>query len=264
MKFDKKYTEYWANTVDASVDGTVIAGLSQVEHFLNKLTIQRNDRILDLGCSFGRMCQALSRYSDFIYGVEPDEFAVTEATKKSYIDVKQGYAESTGYSPLFFDVVFSWAVFDVVNHLKSLIEVNKILKINGKFIFTGKNDIYPTDDVLGFTAEKNAYLKGHPNRFTDLKNLVTHANNLGFQINNIYLFRNRGDFGLLKFNEVNAEELEYIGYEYLVIATKIGSTKDKNIEDLVLDSPFTKTALLMAKAKGFNTPKAMFESLGVT
>src|SRR5450830_1598221 len=114
MKFDKDYTNYWSSTVNKSLDGTVIAGLNEAKHFLQYLGIERPDLILDLGCSFGRMHEALAVYSDQIFGIDPDPYAVEKACLQPYREVRQGSAEHTGFGNSYFDVVFCWAVFDVV------------------------------------------------------------------------------------------------------------------------------------------------------
>lgn len=263
MKFDKKYTEYWASAVNKSIDGTVIAGPDHVKIFLDMLEIRCNERVLDLGCSIGRMHQVLSQYSDHIYGLDPDSFAVTEASQKPYVVVKQGTAENTGFDSAYFDLVFCWAVFDVVDHKKGFQEINRILKPGGKLLLTGKNHRYPNDDVLGFTAEKNAFLKSHPSKFTDLDTLVLQIKLLGLEIKKLFLFNKRGDFGLLKYQESELDSPEINTYEYLLLATKIAEVDCTQLENLKLDCAFTQTAISMAILKGFENPKVMFESIGI-
>lgn len=264
MKFDKNYTKYWASAVNKSIDGTIIAGADHVKNFLDLIEIRHCDKLLDLGCSFGRMHQILSHYSDYIYGVEPDLFAVTEASQKPYVAIKQGTAESTGFNSSYFDVVFCWAVFDVVDHNKGFQEINRILKLGGTLVLTGKNHRYPTDDVLGFTAEKNAFLKSHPSKFTDLDTLVLQMKILGLEINKLFLFNKRGDFGLLKYSESALNLAEFNNYEYLLLATKISEADTMQLKTLELDCTFSQTAISIAMLQGFDHPKSMFESLGLT
>lgn len=264
MKFDKKYTDYWSSAVNKSIDGTVIAGADHVKKFLDLLEIRRDDRVLDLGCSVGRMHQVLSQYSDYIYGVDPDPFAVKEASRQPYVSVKQGVAENTGFDSTFFDLVFCWAVFDVVDHKSGFQEINRILKPSGTLVLTGKNHRYPADDVLGFAAEKNAFLKSHPNKFTDLDTLVRQIKVLGLEIKKLFLFNKRGDFGLLNYHESALDSAEFNNYEYLLLATKIAEVDTTQLEAIKFDCAFTQTAISIAILQGFNHPKAMFESLGIT
>jgi SAM-dependent methyltransferase len=116
MEFNKSYTNYWEKAVVKSIDGTVIAGHNQVRYFMDQLKIDKSNSILDLGCSFGRMYSVLSEYSGSIYGVDPDKYAVSKAKEYPYKDVKEGSAENTGFEDDKFDLVFCWAVFDVVDH----------------------------------------------------------------------------------------------------------------------------------------------------
>ena len=105
MKFGKEYTNYWSSAVNKSVDGTVIAGVNEAQHFLQCLGIKRDEKVLDLGCSFGRMYEALAVYSNQVFGIDPDSYAVENARLQSYQEVRQGTAEDTGFDKDFIDVV---------------------------------------------------------------------------------------------------------------------------------------------------------------
>jgi SAM-dependent methyltransferase len=264
MKFDKEYTQYWSSAVNKSVDGTIIAGVNEAKHFLQYLGIKRDDRTLDLGCSFGRMHEALAVYSDQIFGIDPDQYAIEKAGLQPYREVCPGTAEHTGFEKEFFDVVFCWAVFDVVDHKKGLAEINRILKDGGKLLLTGKNDNYYPDDSLAYKAEKNAFLKEFPNKFTDLSAVLDSFHQLGFKLDKLHIFPRRGDFGLLNFvDQSNDFQDNYIGYDYLIICHKIAEPDAIQLLDVNLDGPFSKTSITMAKQAGFLNPKEFFESIGI-
>ena len=264
MKFDKNYTNYWATAVNKSVDGTIIAGVKEASHFLPSLGINRYDRVLDLGCSFGRMFEALAIYSDQIVGIDPDPYAVERAAFFNYLEVRVGRAEQTEFDAESFDALFCWAVFDVVNHCNGFKEINRILKTNGKLLLTGKNSNYFEDDILAFKAEKNAYLKGFPNKFTNLNVIFNNLNSLGFNLDKLYVFPKRGDLGVLKYIDYGNKILNlYRGYEYLLICHKVDDYNSDVINSLDFDSPFSQTALARAKKAGFQNPSDFFESLGV-
>lgn len=264
MEFDSEYTKYWASAVNKSVDGTVIAGVNEAKYFLQYLEIEKQNRVLDLGCSFGRMNEALSIYSDHVYGIDPDLFAVEKARLQLYREVRQGSAEHTGFDKDFFDVVFCWAVFDVVDHKKGLTEINRILKNGGKLLLTGKSDNYHVDDELAFKAEKNACLKGFPNKFTDLSAVLKNFKTLGFQLDKLFLFPRRGDFGLLSFSERSKDdENEYVGYEYMILCHKIADQECTVLPNENLDGKFSKTATRMAAKSGYAGAKELFESMGI-
>lgn len=263
MKFDEEYTRYWASAVNKSVDGTVIAGANEAKHFLQYFGTKQHNRALDLGCSFGRMYEALSSCSDQVYGLDPDPFAVEKARLQPYVKVHQGSAESTGFDEEYFDLVFCWAVFDVVDHKKGLMEINRILKDDGKLLLTGKNDNYHPNDDLAFKAEKNAFLKNFPNKFTDLDAVLRNFKTLGFQLDKLFIFPRRGDLGLLNYSDQGSGIGEYIGYDYLILCHKIADRSNSDISNENLDSKFSKTASRIAHQRGHAGAKELFEFMGI-
>jgi SAM-dependent methyltransferase len=268
MEFNKSYTQYWESAIQKSVDGTVIAGLNEADHFLSPLGLSYSDRILDLGCSTGRMSGVLTRYSKAIYGAEPDSYAVNKALAHPYQEVRQGTAEATGYPDGFFDFVFCWAVFDVVDHFDGLSEINRILKDDGHFLITCKADNYDREDILAFKAEKNAFLKGFPNKFTNLALLCQQIGIFGFELTDLVTFPRRGDMGLLNYKRQPTGECPYgtviEAYEYLMVAKKIstpcGLQKDFSAP---LDGQFSATAKTLATRAGHASVKEYFESIGI-
>jgi SAM-dependent methyltransferase len=271
MEFNKSYTQYWESAVQKSVDGTVIAGLNEADHFLSPLGLSRSDRILDLGCSSGRMCAALTQYSDAVYGTEPDSYAVEKASAQPYLEVRQGTAEATGYPDGFFDFVFCWAVFDVVDHVDGLSEINRILKVGGRFLVTGKGDTYNPLDILAFNAEKNAYIKGFPNKFTDLSRLCSQIGAFGFEPTDLITFPCRGDMGLLHYKRQCIDEIVDVssgaaidGYEYLMVARKIGPSSVYLKEAIEpIDGPVSKTVKTLATNAGFTSVNDYLYSIGI-
>ena len=262
MEFDKDYTEYWKHNISKPIDGLVIPDFKVVGHFLPYLKIGSADLILDLGCSFGRMHEVIVKYSKNVYGIDPDKFAVNTSKSVGYIDVKVGEAGRIGFENNFFDVVFSWAVFDVVDHFKALVEVNRVLKVGGRILFTGKNDNYFEDDTNAFVAEKNAYIKSFPNHFLDLKCLLMNSAKLGFKVEKLVLFPKRGDFGKLFYKEFSLNRSDYKGYEYLLILNKVGEVE--NLDSIKLDDLFSKTAKRISKRKGFQHASDLFKTIGLS
>ncbi len=56
-----------------------------------------------MGCSYGRIYSALSSYSENIFEVEADNYAVEKTSKLNYKKVYQGTAEKTGCAANLFD-----------------------------------------------------------------------------------------------------------------------------------------------------------------
>jgi len=263
MKFEKSYTEYWESATNKSVDGLKIPGPEEVRVLIKNLQIKSNDKVLDLGCSFGRMYNELAHFSNNIFGVDPDPYAVEKAAQFPYKEVKTGTAEETGYIDGKFDIVFSWQVFDVVDQLKGLIEVNRILVDGGRFLITGKNYNYFSDDIPAFKAEKNAFIKKFPNHFTKLDVLINHISEIGFEIEKLFLFRRRGDFGNLNYIEVDINQTLPKAYEFLMIAKKIRSKNDISSDLPEIDGKFSITSEELSKTKGFANAEELFFSIGI-
>jgi SAM-dependent methyltransferase len=258
--FDKSYTQYWEDSISKSIDGSVVPGLATADKFVQLLSIKKETKVLDIGCSFGRMFDVLSQYTDNVFGLEYEQSAVELAKQKNFQSVHQGKAESTPYTDEFFDTLFCWAVFEAVEHFSGLNEFNRILKQNGKLLFTGKSDNYPDDDNLGLLAEKNAFVKGFPNRFTNLPNLLLYLNEFGFTTESLFLFPKRGDFGLLNFQEFTTfDDLDNIfSYEYLIICNKTGPTQASKNINYNLENEHTLTANRLAKKNKFGDVISFF------
>lgn len=258
--FNKNYHKYWKSTVLKSIDGTVIAGVNEVNYFLKKVKINKKHKILDLGCSIGRMFECLSKYSNFIYGCDIDKFAISEAKKKNYIKVKKNSAENITFPKSFFDVVFCWAVFDIVNQYNSLKSIYKVLKKDGLVIITGKNDNYLITDDLAFQAEKNAYLKKFPNNFTNLFDLINFSNSNGFKNIDLYLFKRRGDIGNLKYFKVKKISKNIKCYEFLLILKKTEIKKKLESKNAILSSNISQTLFKLSKKNKFKSIKKFLKS----
>lgn len=265
MKFEKEYTNYWKKSVEKPIDGLKIAGLEEALFFLNFLNINLSDSVLDLGCSFGRMFEILSKFSDNIYGIDPDISAIESAIKYKYNDLKIGNAENIPYGDNFFNQIFSWAVYDVVDHFNGLIEANRVLKNGGKILITGKLNNYFEDDLFAFKAEKNAFLKSFPNHFLDLNTLINNIKLIGFQIDKLFIFNKRGDFGKLNYKIISTNELnsDIKGYEYLAIFKKNNTINSRELEYIKFDDKHSKTAQSLAKLNKFDHVEDYFNSIGL-
>ena len=265
MKFNKSYTNYWASAVKNSIDGTVIPDINVADFFFQSLEAKKEDVILDLGCSYGRMSPLLQKYSEQVYGIDPDSFAVKQAKTKPYKDVQIGAAENTGFDDNFFDIVFCWAVFDVIDHSKGLKEIYRILKNGGSVLFTGKNYKYFSDDLCAFKAEKNAFLKGFPGKFTKLDNLLVFLEKLGFKLKKFFIFPRRGDFGQMEFIEYTPDNApNAIGYEYLIVCQKIIDKNNKGTKSIPkLSESYSSVVFDAAFNSGYKDTALFLRSIGL-
>ena len=137
------------------------------EKFLRN-NISKKDVVLDIGCGTGRTILTISSISKKVIGIDNDEDAVQRG-KENIKDLKNTEifledAEKTHFGDNAFDIIFIGLTF--VNFgetkFKILNEINRILKDNGKLIFSVYNEnaleerlkIYKRDDK-DLKIEKN-------------------------------------------------------------------------------------------------------------
>jgi len=251
FEFGLKYHEYWGKAVNKSLDGTVIPGLEVCDYYVNLLGIQPGERLLDLGCSYGRLFPVFVNYTKQVFGVDVDLEVVNEAIKQPYVTAIVGQAEKVAFPSNYFDHVVAWGVFDIVNQLECLKETNRILKPGGKFLFTAKGAHYPESDQLAFVAERNAKLKNFPNRFIDLGVLIQALPSLGFTIDKKFHFYKRGDLGLNQPLSDPGQIQSNSFYEFAAILKKVSEPS----EDVITEwwSEYSATAKAKAQREALGT-----------
>jgi len=255
--FNSDYTNYWKNSVKKSVDGTIIAGPNEVEKIFKILNLKKFNNILDLGCSYGRMIEPLKKIGKKIHGCDIDPSAILEASNKNYTSLNVTSSDDLKYKSDFFDFIFCWAVFDVLDHTNTLIAVNNILKKNGFFLLTAKNANYRKDDDLAFIAEKNASKKNFPNQFINLKEFLKNLKFYGFNAEAVFLFSKRGDLGLLKYNAVlDLNNFNDESYEFLILLKKISKISNNYKNEFTLN--YSNTAYKIAFDNGFTDLSQFF------
>jgi SAM-dependent methyltransferase len=226
--FDKSYNNYWKNRVATASDGTKIADDEVIGGLIDDLDIGTPDKVLDMGCGYGRLFPLLKNYSDKIYGIDIDISMINDATAFDYYSLHATPAEDTGFPEDYFDKIVVLGVFDVLEQEQCLVELNRILKNGGKCLITGKNIDYYPDDEKALIAEKNAAQKNFPNHFTDVKKLLNNIGEFGFLCNRLMAFRRRGDFGNNNNVLITNINEDFTFYEYYVILEK-----GKTISDAV-------------------------------
>jgi ubiquinone/menaquinone biosynthesis C-methylase UbiE len=218
--FDENYNKYWKNRVTTASDGTKIADDEVIDSVINDLDIIRSDKVLDLGCGYGRLFPILKKYSDKIYGIDIDMSMVNDATVFDYCSLHATPAEDTRFPNDYFDKIVVFGVFDVLEQERCLIELNRILKQGGKCLITGKNINYYPDDEKALIAERNARIKNFPNHFTDVRKLLNNIGEFGFSCNKLTTFRRRGDSGNNNKNLITNINEDFVFYEYCMILQK--------------------------------------------
>ena len=251
FKFDTSYNQYWKDRVKHASDGTKVPGLEVIEELVAELKISPKDKVLDLGCGQGRIFPVIKHYTNNVFGIDIDLSMINDATLHDYTSLHVATAEDSRYPDNYFDKIIMLGTFDVVEQEKSLAEINRILKIGGTCLITGKNDTYCKDDEKAFIAERNAKLKNFPNRFTDVKKIIENLSVLGYSCEKLNVFIRRGDFGdNKKIQHVYGGGEGIIGsfirfYEYGIILKK---TSNVSQTDIRFASEFSQTAIDRAKS----------------
>lgn len=254
--FNESYTDYWLERVKKLSDGTKIADEDIADLFLPLLDINKTDILLDMGCSYGRFFSLLSKYSDYLVGIDIEGGAIQKASEFAYQQLETGPLEKMPFGTETFDRAFCWATFDCTEQEIVLAETNRILKTGGLFLVTGKNLNYEVDDSIAFIAERNAKLKSFPNHFTDIEKLYDIASKYGFSIEKGFAFQYRGDFGSAKALEITKTNIKNPFYEYLLVLRKNGNFNANEIQICAL---YSNTAIEKAAADGFSNPLDYFK-----
>lgn len=244
FKFDKAYNQYWKTRVETTSDGTKVPNQAIIKEVIEDLAIGSKDKVLDLGCGFGRIFTEINHYTSTIYGIDIDLSMINEATSCDYTSLHVASAEDSRFPDSYFDKIIMLGTFDVVDQEKCLAEINRILKVGGSCLITGKNDRYCKDDEKAFIAERNAKLKNFPNHFTDVEKLVESLPLLGYSCEKLTVFIRRGDFGDNKKIEVG-ENWPPEFYEYCMILRK---TCNAMQIDIRFSNEFSQTAINRAKS----------------
>jgi len=236
--WNKDYYEYWKKRVKESNEkhksSTLLKDDSLASSDLNylesiELLDMKNESIvLEIGCGFGRSLKLLSKLSEKVVAIDISEMMIEKAkinnSKLHNIVFIVSEAEDTDFRNNYFDYIVCFAVFDALDQLKALNEINRLLKLGGKVILTGKNNNYYKNDKKAIIAERNARKKGHPNYFTDYKKLLENIQKFGFKVIHNHFFIRRGDFIKRKF----VKNMPNKFYEYRLVLQKTGYSNYKN------------------------------------
>jgi SAM-dependent methyltransferase len=222
-QFDHKYTEYWNRTVSEAIAKGVPSGEqaeATVEILLGDLSL-RFPKALDVGCGSGRMQGVLGRFSETTWGVEAEGTAAESALSTGYQAVWHGPAESVPCQSDFFDLVFCWAVFEILDQPAALLEFNRILQLGGVALITGKNNHYLADDAEAYAAENGARDKGFVQTFTDVRALRDQLSDFGLEYMSGISFARRGDFAQLRYSSLESLAPSDRFYEFAIAVRKV-------------------------------------------
>lgn len=228
--WNESYLKYWeAKVNEANSNNGLTLNKNDIKTTSNDLMFECCDlidvnkgmNVLDFGSGLCRVYPYFKNKKVNYYGIDISEAMICKS-KKVYPELKYKLFVSEGenliFKDLFFDIVLCFGVFDACYQEDALKEMLRVLKKDGLLVLTGKNNLYFKDDEKAFVAEKNARAKGHPNYFTNVKNMIFQLQEYGYSIEKSFYFPRRGDFQ--KKNHVN--EIPDRFYEYLLIIRKNG------------------------------------------
>lgn len=206
--------------------------------------------ILDVGIGFGRCIPMyIGCFKNNIWGSDISQSMIKECKKlfpKIAKQVVVAPAEKQPFENNSIDMLVCWATYDATYQEQALMEFQRLLKIGGVALITGKNDNYYKNDKKALIAEINARKKGHPNHFTDVKFLEQCIDDFGFEIIKVFKFRRRGDFA----KDLNETNVHHKFYEYILILRKTKNINNRIAKHKIF-SKFSKTFDLIDKLTNY-------------
>ncbi len=114
---------------------------ASIQETVNRLQIQPEQRVLDIGCGTGTLLQTLLSFvsETNLVGVDPSQEMLNVAKNKlpKTIELKQGDAEKLPFPDNCFDWVISTNSFHYFSHPeKAIAEAKRVLKTNGSVVIT--------------------------------------------------------------------------------------------------------------------------------
>ena len=232
--WNNNYLNYWKERVDeanvnSSNKSTVINGDTKTstdevyKYAISLLNIRKTDQVLEIACGFGRALSTLCDLAKHVTATDISKEMITVAKKENNIENISFYtspSESMPFDDNVYNSIICFAAFDAMYQEETLIEMNRVCKLGGKVLITGKNDNYFDDDKLALDAEIGARNKNHPNYFTDVLKLTQNIKQFGFAIDVQRYYSRRGDFGSAKYQRKMPDKF----YEYLFVLRKISET----------------------------------------
>jgi len=176
--------------------------LEWAKELINKLQLQGNERILDIGCGDGKVTKLISEYvpEGEVIGIDNSEEMIEYASKKyskpEYGNLNFIKMDATQIAfEEYFDIVFSNAALHwVVDHIPVLKGIHRSLKQNGKVLVQmgGKGNANSVVEVLNEISRHNKwkqYFKDFtfPYGFHDPQQYLKWLVETGFKVERIEL-----------------------------------------------------------------------------
>lgn len=206
--------------------------------YTEQMGLEKDQSLLEIGCGLGRLlCFLTDKYGISVSGIDRSAPAIVEAKRRlsgRNISLFHSVAESLPFESASFNHVLCWGVFDATEQSQCLSEMLRVLKVGGKLVLTGKNDLYCKDDFDAQIAETKSREQGLPNYFTHFDSLQKFITENGAVIRVQNFFERRGD--MMK-GKVLFSRPEYF-LEYALIIEKL---EEKPPHMLTVSDAYSKT-----------------------
>jgi ubiquinone/menaquinone biosynthesis C-methylase UbiE len=230
--WNEEYVIYWKKRVDEAndkregrsaivKDDVKSSSDSLYANAISLLNIDKNDKVMELGCGFGRSLPLLCELAGKVAAVDISKEMIRyaqEFCRNKNVGFYVSPGEDLPFPDESFDAIVCFASFDAMYQAETLMEINRIGKVGARVLITGKNDNYHRDDNEALVAEKAAREKKHPNYFTNTEKLIGNLDYFGFMLDTQRYFLRRGDFmkGISAGETVKPDRF----YEYLFVLKK--------------------------------------------
>jgi len=110
------------------------SGQKLYENIVKYLELE-NKKVLEIGCGTGRISALLSKETNFLAALDPDENAIRKAEANiPGVDFSVGSGEELNFADNFFDVVIFTLSLHHQNSRKALREASRVVKTGGKVL----------------------------------------------------------------------------------------------------------------------------------
>ena len=145
------------------------------EDFLKDLELETNSKdVLDYGCGIGNFAKKVKKFNpNKIVAVDISEEAIKKAknnlNKDNNIDFRVENCENLNLDSDSFDIVYGGGILHHLNLDKSLVELKRILRKDGKIIFVEPLATNPLINLYRKFTPKARSIDEHPFKFSDLR-----------------------------------------------------------------------------------------------
>lgn len=191
MKSSSEYQKYYeSRNVEKAVTSDNPHSLALIDIVREALDLQREDVVLDVGCSDGYVLQRLYEAVPFSKGVGIDisDYSVSVAkniVKYANLDFMQGYGDDLPFEDESFDkIVCNEVIEHVPDDAATLRELYRVCRPGGRVYVTAPNALTDALPLFAEHCEKVDAEEGHLRRYSS-EAMEALARDAGFEVESI-------------------------------------------------------------------------------